>query len=234
LSALGDLLELLHDAASSFERLRGEFRIWTDLERNLVARQSEMEEADLERLRASLMARHGGPIPHETEDSVRLWVERPGRVREERESQMHGRTLAVQDGTEAWRYMAPTGAVSQSRDELGPWVAGHEFESLLDPSPLMGVLTLEPTGISERAGRPVWSVRAQPRVSRPAYGRAMALYSIGAEADEWHLEVDTERGVVLRLEARYQGEPMRVVETLEVSFDDDFPPDTFVFTPPAG
>src|SRR5262249_2349226 len=48
------------------------------------------------------------------------------------------------------------------------------------------------------------------------------------------LEVDAERGVILRVEARREGAPFSLLEVTDVAFDETFDPDLFVFTPPAG
>jgi hypothetical protein len=54
------------------------------------------------------------------------------------------------------------------------------------------------------------------------------------EADEFHLQVDAERGVILRLESRVDGETHRVHELTRVVFDEPMPEETFVFQPPKG
>ena len=53
-------------------------------------------------------------------------------------------------------------------------------------------------------------------------------------ADELRLEVDAERGALLRIESRFEGHPFTLSEALEIAFDEQLPEDTFVFTPPPG
>lgn len=48
------------------------------------------------------------------------------------------------------------------------------------------------------------------------------------------LAVDAERGVILRATSFIDGQEFFVHEVLEIAFDEDFPDDTFVFTPPPG
>jgi hypothetical protein len=53
-------------------------------------------------------------------------------------------------------------------------------------------------------------------------------------ADEYELEVDAERGVVLRVAARYEGKEFSIIEAEEVVFDEVLAADTFVFVSPDG
>lgn len=48
------------------------------------------------------------------------------------------------------------------------------------------------------------------------------------------LDIDRERGVILRAESSYRGSVYRVLEMNEVSFDEEFPPDTFEIRPLSG
>jgi hypothetical protein len=48
------------------------------------------------------------------------------------------------------------------------------------------------------------------------------------------LDVDAERGTLLRIESRFEREPIALSEVVEIAFDEAFDDDTFVFTPPAG
>jgi hypothetical protein len=46
--------------------------------------------------------------------------------------------------------------------------------------------------------------------------------------------LDSERGVLLRIEALIDGEPFALSEVLEIAFDEDFEPEIFRFEPPEG
>ena len=84
-----------------------------------------------------------------------------------------------------------------------------------------------------RAGRATLRARAIPRL--PADGFDAPLWRLGAMgADELHLDVDAERGTLLRIESRFRAAPLAISEILEIAFDEQFPDETFVFTPPAG
>ena len=53
-------------------------------------------------------------------------------------------------------------------------------------------------------------------------------------ADEYDLLVDADRGILLRSVARLGGVAFAGNEFLDVTFDEDLPPDLFTFRPPAG
>jgi hypothetical protein len=96
------------------------------------------------------------------------------------------------------------------------------------------VLDFDEISAGECAGRPTVRVHALPRAAAEGHDDA-ALWRLGAMgADELHLDVDAERGTLLRAEARFEGRPFAISELLEITFDEQFPDDTFEFTPPPG
>jgi hypothetical protein len=77
-------------------------------------------------------------------------------------------------------------------------------------------------------------VGCRPRErDRPGPG-GFALHHLGAGAQEYAIEVDAERGVLLRAEARFDGQAISVTEAMEIAFDMPLDPELFRFTPPAG
>ena len=62
--------------------------------------------------------------------------------------------------------------------------------------------------------------------------RCLALRHLGA--DELVLDVDAERGALLRIESRHDGQPLLISEVTEIAFDETFKDDVFEFTPPPG
>lgn len=101
------------------------------------------------------------------------------------------------------------------------------FRPLLNPAGVMGLFDIEITGRGERAGRgvicAVWRPRAMSRHDR------FALHELGSGAQEHAMEIDAERGVPLRTEARFAGQPMAVCEALKVTFDAKLDPELFRF-----
>lgn len=169
--------------------------------------------------------RHGGG-PDGSETVTRFWLERPDRVRVERDGP-GGRDVFVDDGEREWHYTPVSGATVHPSQRA----VIHGFELLLDPVPLAGLLVLDPAGRTVRGGREGIRARARARWA----GSGSELFPWPAEdADAYDLVVDAERGVVLRLASLLDGEPREVSELTEIAFDEELPPDTFVFSPPPG
>ena len=65
--------------------------------------------------------------------------------------------------------------------------------------------------------------------------RGLGLHGLViGDADPILLDVDRERGVILRAETSYRGSVYRVLEMNEVAFDEEFPTDTFEIRPLSG
>jgi hypothetical protein len=224
---LGDLLVLLHGARGRVSTVRAVVRTWHHVRVRDEAMARLVERGDV-----VTFGPGGAPERGCEESLVRLWFAPSDRVREEREDPDGGR-LGVRRGRLWWRYDAQNGAMSnQDRPEVGSGI-GEEFGWLLDPAAVIGLLDFGQVSPGRRAGRPVLRVRAVPRVID--HGSDEPLWRLGAVgADELGLEVDAERGTLLGVESRFQQQPFAISEVLEISFDEEFPEDTFVFTPPPG
>ena len=221
---LGDVLELLHGARDRVTTLRATVRIWHDhgVYREAMAR--------LEQGGHVVFAVGDGP--EREERRLRLWIAPGRRVREEADGP-HGRTIAVRRGELWWRYDERIGAVTnEERPEVGGGV-GEEFSTLLDPAPLIGLLDYGEIARARHAGRPSLHVHATPRDTGDH--TEWPLMRIGAMgADGLLLDIDAERGVLLRVECRLGDRPFAISEIIDVAFDEVLPDDTFVFTPPPG
>jgi hypothetical protein len=220
---LGDLLELLHGARNRFTTVRGTVRTWSHTARQAAA---------FGRLDGTAYAPLEGSGPDTSESLARVWLAGPDRAREEQE-EPDGTRVGVQRGAYWWQYDGVDEAFSNEGDSSHGADIGGPLRSLVDTSTVIGLLDFERLGAGERAGRRTIRVRALPRVL-PRHD-AWALMRLGAAgADDLLLDVDAERGVLLRVEARLGKAPFSVVEALEIAFDETFPDDTFVFDPPAG
>jgi outer membrane lipoprotein-sorting protein len=170
------------------------------------------------------------PEPETSEHVVRVWLDGT-RAREEREGLHAFPALAVRDGDRWWMYSPEHGASSNEADpDVGSGV-GEAARHLLDPAFVVAVLHLRLAGAATAAGRDCIRLAGTPRET-PDHG--FALHRFGFGADEVDLLVDRERGVLLRAEARFEGEPFSVAEVTEVAFDESFPPETFTFELPPG
>ena len=221
---LGDLLVLLHGARDRISTIRVVLRTWRHV-----------------RLSHEAMARSGGfvtygpaeqPAGESVECRVRLWLAPPDRAREEREDPS-GAWFGVRRGALWWQYDPHNGALSnQDQPEVGSGI-GEEFGWLVDPAAPIGLLDFGQINPGRRAGRATLHVRAVPRVL--AAGDEASLLRLGAiGADDLQLEIDAERGTLLRIEARIEGQPFAISEVEEIGFDEQFAEDTFTFAPPPG
>ena len=119
----------------------------------------------------------------------------------------------------------PDGAIMRSVDDSFGAIEDdaegmtESWEPLLDPAPLLGALRVERGGEARCAGRDAIRVTGTPR-SRHEHG-LQVLGFFGA--DELELLVDAERGIVLRADARSQGESFAVWEAREVAVDEPVP-----------
>jgi outer membrane lipoprotein-sorting protein len=236
---LGRVLELLHDAEPRWKTLRAVGREWRH---NLLL--SEVSQRHFAAMQAShppgASAQFTGyvpdgsqpPLPDESEDRWRLWMEREGRRRTEF-SAGEGSITVVFDGPTWWSrsphgLSMTNGGLENHRHGVGPSGA------LIDAAALLSALRLQFLGDDTLRGRDVFRVRGLPRTrigQEPEYG----LHGLGgADADDYILSVDAERGVVLRSEARLRERPFMVIEMTEVEFDVDLPPETFVIDLPDG
>ena len=163
-------------------------------------------------------------MPDTLERVTRVWLA-GDRGREEGQDG----EVFVWRGSDRWRYDPSTGARS---NENVPRVSPHvsELEWLRGAAEAIGRLDLDPPVPCRRAGRAAQAVRGLPKAARDG-----ELMPLGLEAaTEGRLELDAERGTPLRIEARHGGEPFLIQEVLDIEFDETFPDDTFVFTPPPG
>jgi outer membrane lipoprotein-sorting protein len=177
--------------------------------------------------------RAGDEPPDVHEERSRFWWQPPDRLREEVESEARGQTrTTVLDGGLWWTYTPDWGAMSnveldeEERAQHGAG-GGERFRPLLDPSALLAVLEFDE--ITESVGR--LRVRARPRDDLDS----MHLHlHVVAGADEYELELDRDTGIVRRLASFLDGRELAVTELTEIALDENFPADTFVFTPPPG
>lgn len=233
MSELGELLELMHTSEQRWRSLRAEGKEWRHTAMHLEAFMRMVR-----RRRSGSVAVFGSSSvdaeePEESESRWRLWMARPDRVRAEF-SVGHGEMVtAVVDGGTWWSWSPSTGAQTNEGREnaetgLGPGVA------LMHPAVFLPAVDLEIRGQTTRLGRSAHEVLAVPTSSDDGEENSGLLHGIGSGAEEYELLVDTERGVLLRTEARLRGRPFLVLEMDGVAFDEDFPSDTFTLEPPTG
>lgn len=170
-----------------------------------------------------------GPRVPEGGDTVkesrkRIWIDPPDRTRVETTGTEGDRTV-VRVGNDWWSYSPGKARRSVGHDRVST-DTGEDMAALLAPASYVGQLDFEVLGESTRIDRRVLHAVARP-FAEPSEGLArmqqsMLFHHWGGGAEEYELDVDCERGAILRLEARRLGEPFRVAEALAIDFDPTF------------
>ncbi len=231
---LGLLLALLHDAEHAFSCVHATWRVWRHEER---LHQAFVADAEEQRERGASISigsqRRDAGEPIESDETVRIW--RDGdRFREEHSGGRRDGHYAVADGRLWWIWDERSGGYSNHDEPSVSSSVGQELAVLLDPTALLSVLRFRVTGRSEIAGRATITARATPRPPDRHGGRALELYQLGGGAQEYELEVDTQRGVLLAAVAFRDGEPFHQITALEISFDEPIADAVFRFVAPEG
>jgi outer membrane lipoprotein-sorting protein len=235
---LGDVLELLHNAEPRWRTLRAVGRQWrhnTRLsevsERHFATMQASHHFGAVVKLTGYVPEGPQPPVPDESEDRWRLWMEQGGRRRAELSMGDNPMTV-VFDGPTWWSWSPQAGGrtnggLDNHRHGSGP------SEALIDAAALLSVLRLQFLGDDTLRGRDVFRIRGLPR-ARTGREAVYGPYELGIGADDYMMSVDAERGVLLRSEARLREQPFTVIEMTEVQFDVDLPPETFTIDLPDG
>ncbi|MET0684954.1 MAG: hypothetical protein ABW060_06535 [Solirubrobacteraceae bacterium] len=224
---LAELLALMHDARGRGSTLRATVAEWRHHERmaevfgrgGKVIRYAFRDSAE--------------PAPETSESVSRFWFAPPDRVREEHDDHRDG--VAVARGERWWRYDSVGGAISHEVEPDMDGGVGEQLAWILEPARLLGALEFGEVAAGEQAGRPTLRARAVPRPPLRGGGPDTALFMLGAsDADDVVLDVDAERGVLLRVECRIGGEPYLVREVREIAYDEELADSTFELEFPEG
>jgi hypothetical protein len=174
------------------------------------------------------VAGEGAP-PAESQWTTTLAFESPTQFRESSAGKQAGHRYFVRDGDRWLSWDADWGGASNETEGEGRPTPAYAF--LLDPLGLVSGLRLEPAGTTEVGGRAAWHVRATPRDE--SAGPDASLHRLGLGADAYELAIDAERGVLLRGEAKLDGEPFHRLEVSEIAFA-PIDPRTFAVAVPEG
>jgi outer membrane lipoprotein-sorting protein len=236
---LGDVLELLHDAEPRWTTLRAEGRMWRHnpraseaFERHFAALEASEPPGSVARLTATYTPDESHPpIPDETEDHWRLWIERGGRTRSEHAFGSESIAVVI-DGPTWWSWSPRMGGLTNRgaanhNHGIGP------AEALIDTPRLLSALRLEFLGEDTLLGRRVLRIRGLPR-ARLGHESDHGMHNFAVGADDYLFSIDAERGVLLRGEARFREQPFVVIEMTEVEFDADLPAELFTIVLPEG
>ena len=227
---LADLLELLHTSDERWRTIRMKGREWRDEARLLDAFHRAFDRGG-----ASVAAfGRATEEPAVREEPWSLWIGPEDKVRAEF-SVGDEPLVAVLSGDRWWHWSPSSGGQTDAAEPGGHGTHGTgPGAALLETAVILPSISLEITGFDERAGRTAVAVTAKPEASARDRYVPTGLHGIGSGADEYRLLVDEEIGVFLRVEARTNGQPFRVLEIEEVGFDESFTDATFELELPPG
>jgi hypothetical protein len=219
MGALGDLLELLHDAHARVETFEVEFRDWVrrPASHAVGVSYSEAGKPQLDWL-------GGDPWATPGLTTRRIWLQAPDLLRVEILHADDLFRLGVRNGTRWWRWDAEHGATSGDAvpDERGVSRMPQLLTApVLNVRRLIQFMRFEPAGTGERAGRSVLCARAFPRRQPPARGEL-----------EFEFEFDAEHGSLLRRAEYEDGECVLERQAREVLYNPTLESDCFVFAVP--
>ncbi len=221
MSDLGRALELIHGAAHSHRSVRA-----TLLRRETIRRWPGPAREVADKAASAWLASFEGPSRYvHIELGSSLWIVRPDLVRFEREATYEGKPeRAVIVGTADRRsHQAPGRGV---RSEPDPLIRRDLPElHLFDPWGFVCDLELEVVGETLCADRPAIEAKATIRASHLA-DRCGLFPQFPVE--DYLIEVDAERGVILKLTARTASGAIATLEVSELEFDEDLDPQLFV------
>jgi hypothetical protein len=229
---LGEVLELLHDAAQRACPARLTIVEWRHASRSQEAFRryaAARHRPGTGSIHVAVAQGRGEPAPDETSWTTNLAFDSVTRFREDSAGLQAGKRYLVRDGERWVSWDADWGAMTSDSDESGALSSSYAF--LLDPVGIVASFRLEEVGTTEAAGRAALLVRATPRPEPEPTG--IVLMQLGAGADVVELALDAERGALLRSEAFVDGEPFHRLEVTEIAFG-PIPPETFVPELPAG
>jgi hypothetical protein len=223
-----DLVFLLHSGGRDLQTVRLMATSRTDHEAvaKAVERWNRRTHGTMSRMYAT------GPAverPRFIEETTRLWIERPDKVREETEGEFPRYGVSV--GSTWWMFNEHQGAITNNGAPNHSAGLGQQFNLMLEPAQLLPHFDFELGSKEQYAGRPAVRVRAR---ERPARDQRRFLPPLPVGCEEAEFLVDLEHGTLLRLTALFEGEPGVDLQITEIAYNEPLPPDTFVFDPPAG
>ena len=157
----------------------------------------------------------------------RLWLEGPSRWRYEVDVPGGAAAVYVTDGALWWSYAPSIHAHSnESAPDRYPGQREHQEWQLFHPEEVLAALRVTSTRQEERDGRRVELIEAVARADR--------VPSLPSGADRYHLVIDRDRGIVLRMAASADGVEFSSVEITSLEMDLPLAPELFRVELPAG
>jgi hypothetical protein len=163
-----------------------------------------------------------------TVQNSRLWLDSSSRWRYEVDVPGGRVAVFVTDGPLWWSFAPSLHAHSnESAPDRYPGQREHQEWPLFHPEEVLANLIVTSTRLEDREGRPIEAIEA---VARGDY----APFSLPSGADSYHLLVDRDRGVVLRMAARADGIEFSSIEITSLELDVPMEPELFRIELPEG
>jgi outer membrane lipoprotein-sorting protein len=186
------------------------------------------------------------PQEHDREKMFRIqshvWWRKPDAWREEKTSSSRDHKWIISYiGDHYWSFVSEANKLYTNKTPFEGWQGNYQVEianrvpledhivriSLFDPSFLLMTHELEVTGNTVHAGREAVAVRAVYRKNKQQLAEDM----FWAGADEYHLLVDQEYGILLRYGAILDGEEFAVSSVDSVIYNEPISDEVFQFSP---
>ncbi|HZR96819.1 MAG TPA: hypothetical protein VFA56_14065 [Gaiellaceae bacterium] len=221
-----DLLALLHGGGRALRTVGLTATSRTDTE----AARRAMERWHRQRAETTVSLHATDPErPRIIEETTRLWLERPDKVREETAGEFA--RYGVRVGQTWWLYTEHGGAITNNGAANHSAGIGQQYELFVEPAPIIPHFDFRLEGEASQAGRAAARVRATPRFD--AHERRLPI-TLPLGYDEYELLVDSEHGTLLALTAFLDGARAVDQRIAEIAYDEPIPPGTFVFQAPEG
>lgn len=213
---LASVLALLHSSRRRWRTLRAEGGQWNDPERSRQA-------FERMRPRGGGMSFRSPPHPAEREPRWRVWVVQPDRGRSEFSTAPDRQVTVIANRGTIWS--GAPGRPGRSHPDQEDFLSRLGLASrLLETATLSAAYDLEVAGDTTVAGRDGIVVRGRPR--HPGAPRVVAE-ALVLGSDEIEVVVDRERGVLLAVEGRLDGEAFSRLFTDEIAFDEELADELF-------
>ena len=161
-----------------------------------------------------------------TSQTSRLWLDAPLRWRYEFAGPEGSTGVFVRDGPLWWSYAGSNAWSNESAPERYPAQTEHHESHLFHPEEILASLIVRNTRMEERAGRSTEVIEAVARHDH------VPLMPSGA--DTYHVVIDRERDVALRVAARADGVEFSSVEIASLELDVPMDRSLFRIDLPAG
>jgi hypothetical protein len=227
---VGDVLEAIHRVGSRFTNVRATIRQWSNPALGKRANGGGRPRLQIGRRKIV----DDPPISVSNEAILRVWVESPTKARMEESRKIKGHdvvALRIVNGDQ-WVERDWNGHVRTAQGDMQKPFTLTDAERHFDPDLIRQILSqliLEAKGHVNVAGRDCIKLTGIPRA-----GCLLWPHWIPQGADEYEFHADPERGAILAIHSRFDGEVFGIDEVIDVEFDQALDSGLFTYEPSPG